>query len=88
VEILNKYPVIELEFIGHTDSFGPAAYNERLSGKRAASTKQWLVDKGISADRITTSGYRENRPTNDCTTKKCTKKQHDKNRRTEFLIKQ
>jgi outer membrane protein OmpA-like peptidoglycan-associated protein len=88
VEILNKYPVIELDIVGHTDSLGPAAYNERLSAKRAASTKQWLVDKGISADRITTSGYGEKRPINDCATKKCTKEQHYKNRRTEFLIKQ
>ncbi|MDB9842573.1 OmpA family protein [Polaribacter sp.] len=88
LEILNKYPVIELDIVGHTDSLGPAEYNERLSAKRAASTKQWLVDKGILSDRITTSGYGEKRPVNDCTTKKCTKEQHYKNRRTEFLIKQ
>jgi len=88
LEILNKYPVIKLDIVGHTDSLGPAEYNERLSAQRAASTKQWLVDKGISSDRITTSGYGEKRPVNDCTTKKCTKEQHYKNRRTEFLIKQ
>ena len=88
LEILNKYPVIELDIVGHTDSLGPAAYNERLSAQRAASTKQWLVDKGISADRITTFGYGEKRPINDCATKKCTKEQHYKNRRTAFLIKQ
>ena len=88
LEILNKYPVIELDIVGHTDSFGPAEYNERLSVQRAASTKQWLLDKGISSDRITTSGYGEKRPINDCATKNCTKEQHDKNRRTEFLIKQ
>jgi len=88
LEILNKYPVIKLDIIGHTDSLGPAAYNERLSAQRAASTKQWLVDNGISSDRITTFGYGEKRPINDCTTKKCTKEQHYKNRRTEFLIKQ
>ena len=86
VEILNKYPVIELDIVGHTDSLGPAEYNERLSAKRAASTKQWLVDKGISSDRITTSGYGEKRPINDCIKNKCTKEQHDQNRRTEFLI--
>jgi len=88
VEILNKYPVIKLEIIGHTDLRGPAVYNERLSAQRAASTKQWLVEKGISSDRITTSGYGEKRPINDCATKKCTKEQHDQNRRTAFLIKQ
>jgi len=88
VEILNRYPVINLEIIGHTDSLGPAAYNERLSARRAASTKQWLVDRGISADRITTSGYGEKQPINDCERNKCTKEQHNQNRRTEFLIKQ
>lgn len=88
VEILNKYPVIKLEIIGHTDLRGPAVYNERLSAQRAAATKQWLVDNGISSDRITTLGYGEKRPINDCATKKCAKEQHDQNRRTEFLIKQ
>jgi len=88
VEILNRYPVINLEIIGHTDSFGPAVYNERLSARRAASTKQWLVDRGISADRITTFGYGEKQPINDCERNKCTKEQHNQNRRTEFLIKQ
>jgi len=88
VEILNRYPVINLEIIGHTDSFGPAAYNERLSARRAASTKQWLVDRGISSDRITTIGYGEKQPINDCERNKCTKEQHNQNRRTEFLIKQ
>lgn len=87
-EILNKYPVIKLQIIGHTDLRGPAVYNERLSDQRAASTKQWLVDKGISADRMTILGYGEKKPINDCKTKKCTKEQQDQNRRTEFLIKQ
>ena len=88
VTILNKYPIIKLEIIGHTDFRGPAAYNERLSAERAASVKQWLVDRGISADRMTALGYGEKRPINDCIKNKCTKEQHDQNRRTEFLIKQ
>ena len=86
VTILNKYPIIKLEIIGHTDFRGPAAYNERLSVQRAASVKQWLVDRGISSDRMTTFGYGEKKPINDCTKNKCTKGQHDQNRRTEFLI--
>lgn len=88
VEILNKYPVINLEIVGHTDFRGPALYNERLSLQRATSVKQWLVDRGISSDRITTIGYGEKQPINDCERNKCTKEQHDQNRRTEFLIKQ
>ena len=88
VTILNKYPIIKLEIIGHTDFRGPAAYNERLSAERAASVKQWLVDRGISSDRMTALGYGEKRPINNCIKNKCTKEQHDQNRRTEFLIKQ
>ena len=86
VIILNKYSVIKLEIIGHTDLRGPAAYNERLSAQRAASVKQWLVDRGISSDRMKAIGYGEKRPINDCIKNKCTKEQHDQNRRTEFLI--
>lgn len=88
VEILNKYPVINLEIVGHTDIRGPALYNERLSLQRATTVKQWLVDRGISLDRITTIGYGEKQPINDCERNKCTKEQHNQNRRTEFLIKQ
>ena len=86
VAILNKYPEIKLEIIGHTDLRGPAAYNERLSAQRAASVKQWLVDRGISSDRMTALGYGEKKPIYDCIKNKCTKEQHDQNRRTEFLI--
>ncbi|MEN8966592.1 MAG: OmpA family protein, partial [Polaribacter sp.] len=70
----------------HTDLRGPAAYNERLSAQRAASVKQWLVGRGISSERMTSLGYGEKKPINDCI-EKCTKEQHDQNRRTEFLIK-
>mgnify|MGYP001025515077 FL=1 len=86
VAILNQYPEIKIDIIGHTDLRGPAAYNERLSAQRAASVKQWLVDRGISSDRMTSLGYGEKKPINDCIKNKCTKEQHDQNRRTEFLI--
>lgn len=88
LEILNKYPKIKIEIIGHTDSRGPIAYNEMLSTKRAEATKSWLVSKGIAADRITALGLGMKTPINDCVTKNCTKEEFDQNRRTEFLIKQ
>ena len=86
VAILNQYPEIKIDIIGHTDLRGPAAYNERLSAQRAASVKQWLVGRGISSERMTSLGYGEKKPINDCIENKCTKEQHDQNRRTEFLI--
>jgi len=41
---------------GHTDSIGGAKYNQELSGRRAAAVKQWLVEHGIGAARLSTAG--------------------------------
>ena len=87
--ILNTYPEIKLDIIGHTDSRGPSDYNDKLSNQRAASTKQWLVNKGVSIARLNSYGFGEKKLVNDCKeAKKCTKTDHDQNRRTEFLIQQ
>jgi OOP family OmpA-OmpF porin len=42
--------------IGHTDRIGGDAYNQRLSERRAAAVKNYLVDQGIDASRIFTEG--------------------------------
>lgn len=47
---------------GHTDSSGPAEYNQKLSGYRAQSVKNYLVQRGISVDRIEVRGYGESQP--------------------------
>lgn len=47
---------------GHTDSVGGAAYNQRLSERRAESVVGYLVDAGVAADRITARGLGENEP--------------------------
>ena len=48
---------------GHTDTTGSPSYNQRLSMRRAAAVKQWLVAEGnIPAARIETAGYGETRP--------------------------
>jgi len=47
---------------GHTDSIGSDAYNQRLSERRAAAVKQYLVSKGVGADRLTTVGRGEKDP--------------------------
>lgn len=51
--------------VGHTDSTGPAAYNQGLSERRAASVKSYLVGKGLSADAIRSSGMGETAPVAD-----------------------
>lgn len=48
--------------VGHTDSIGPEAYNLGLSDRRAASVKQYLISKGVPADRIYTEGKGEAEP--------------------------
>lgn len=46
----------KVDIVGHTDRLGSAAYNQRLSEQRAQAVAGYLADRGIAADRITTSG--------------------------------
>jgi outer membrane protein OmpA-like peptidoglycan-associated protein len=50
------------EVAGHTDASGNADYNKRLSTRRAAAVKDFLVRSGVSATRIETAGYGSERP--------------------------
>lgn len=59
---LRRYPLPVAEIIGHTDSIGDAANNQVLSEERAAAVAQYLVDNGISEDRLTASGRGETEP--------------------------
>ncbi|MGB0135250.1 Ig-like domain-containing protein, partial [Dokdonella sp.] len=51
--------VSRVSVVGHTDSVGPEDYNQRLSERRAASAKAYLVSRGIPADQIDTRGAGE-----------------------------
>jgi len=85
--ILNEYPSMIVELSSHTDSRGTEEDNSVLSGKRAQSCYDYLIDKGIESYRINPSGYGESKPVNDCVDGVgCTEDQHQKNRRTEFTI--
>ncbi|MDR2129053.1 MAG: OmpA family protein [Burkholderiaceae bacterium] len=64
-DLASKVSGINLEVIiavGHTDSTGAAAYNQKLSVRRAEAVKQYLVSKGIEANRIYTEGKGEAQP--------------------------
>lgn len=61
-QVADQASNLELETliaVGHTDSTGPEAYNQKLSERRANSVKEYLVSKGIPADRIYTEGKGE-----------------------------
>jgi outer membrane protein OmpA-like peptidoglycan-associated protein len=59
----------------------------KLSERRAKSTVDYIVSKGISKDRLTYKGYGETDLVNKCSNGvKCTDKEHQLNRRTEFTI--
>ena len=60
--IMQKYPDMQVELAGYTDSIGSAAYNLKLSQKRAESVKAYLVEKGIDASRIQAKGYGKENP--------------------------
>lgn len=86
VDILVKNPNIKIQLSSHTDCRGKDAYNETLSQKRAESVVQYLIQKGIKADRLTAKGYGESMPLEKCECEKCTEEQHQRNRRTTFKI--
>lgn len=64
-QVAQQAGTINLETIiavGHTDSIGSEAYNQKLSERRANSVKQYLVSKGVAADRIYAEGKGELQP--------------------------
>ncbi|PCJ95317.1 MAG: cell envelope biogenesis protein OmpA [Flavobacteriaceae bacterium] len=60
--ILNEYPNAKFTVEGHTDSVGSASLNQKLSDSRANSVRDFLVQEGIGADRLTAIGYGEDKP--------------------------
>jgi len=80
VPVLLEHSVIYLEIAGHTDNIGTEAYNQKLSERRANAVKDYLVAKGVSADRISTIGYGEEKPKVD----NSTPENRQINRRIEF----
>lgn len=87
VKMMNDNPEIVIELSSHTDSRASAKYNEQLSDKRAKSSAEYIVSKGISASRITGKGYGEYMLINKCADGvKCSEKDHQQNRRTEFKV--
>jgi len=68
VTALTSRPDIKVEVDGHTDGKGSGPYNLKLSDRRARSVKQYLVEKGIDAGRLTTKGFGKTEPIADNST--------------------
>ena len=84
VQIMNKYPEMTVSIESHTDSKGPSSYNQRLSERRAKTTSQYVISKGIDSSRLISTGKGESSPVVDCTN--CSKEEDQLNRRSEFII--
>ena len=84
-DLADKVKAINLEVIiavGHTDSVGSDAYNQKLSMRRSQAVKAYLVSKGIDKTRIYTEGKGEKQPVAD----NKTKEGRAKNRRVEIEV--
>jgi len=87
VDALMDYPKLTMEISSHTDSKASADFNMTLSKKRAQTAVDYLVNNGISINRLKATGYGETRLLNKCTDhEECSEEQHRVNRRTEFKI--
>ena len=84
-DLASKVKDINLEVIiavGHTDSVGSDAYNQKLSMRRSEAVKAYLVSKGIEKNRVYTEGKGEKQPVAD----NKTKEGRAKNRRVEIEV--
>lgn len=85
VALMTKYPEMTVRVESHTDSRGSDAYNNKLSDRRAKSTVQYVISKGINQERILGIGKGESELKVKCGAN-CTDEEHQENRRSEFFI--
>ncbi len=82
-DFMKEFPDTTAEIGGYTDNIASAAYNQKLSEKRANSVRQYIIDKfGIDGSRLTAAGYGLTKPiaSND------TEEGRQKNRRVEAVM--
>ena len=82
VKLMKEYPKMEIELLGHTDTRGNAQLLMALSQQRVAAVKNYLIERGISINRITGRGYGGTEPLGTGSNEI-----EIKNRRVEFKIK-
>lgn len=86
--VLTSNPQLSIEIRAYTDSRADDKYNKELSQKRADAVKNYLIKKGIDANRISAFGFGEEKILNHCKNGvPCTDDEHAVNRRVEFDVK-
>lgn len=87
IAVMNQYPSMTIDIRSHTDSRQSHKYNEQLSDRRAKSTLEFMVKNGINRSRLTAKGYGETQLVNNCSDDvPCSETEHQKNRRSEFIV--
>ena len=85
--IMKEIPTLKLKINSHTDSRGASTYNDWLSQRRVEKTKEYMLTKGISDDKLITEAYGERLLLNECDDNTyCSEEKHAVNRRSEFEI--
>ncbi|WP_347904484.1 OmpA family protein [Pseudomonas purpurea] len=79
---LSNADVVSIKVIGHTDSKGSDAYNQKLSERRASSVAAFLLNHGLAPNKLTSQGMGESQPVAD----NATEEGRAKNRRVELVI--
>ncbi|MCO5260228.1 MAG: OmpA family protein [Crocinitomicaceae bacterium] len=92
VNFMKKNPTLKIEIAGHTDTRGDAKANLTLSQDRANSVVNYLIEKGVEANRLVAKGYGESKPIitdaeiDKLPTESEKEVAHQENRRTEYRI--
>ena len=87
VDAMTRFPSLKVDIRSHTDSRSSDSFNARLSEARAQSTRDYIVQRGINASRLTARGYGESQLLNRCDNGvSCSDEEHQLNRRSEFII--
>lgn len=84
VAVMKKFPALEIKINSYSDNIGSADYNLKLSQKRAKTTVDYIISKGISKNRISGEGFGSTNQKVNCND--CTPEQNIQNRRSEFII--
>ena len=88
IAVMKEYPKMKIDVRSHTDSRSSDDYNMYLSERRAKSTIKYIIEKGgIDRSRLSGRGYGESSLVNQCENNvNCNEKEHQENRRSEFIL--